>query len=715
MRRSFWAFIRTLDRSSSAAALAAVLFIGLYPPLPEASMAVKKGPDSTQWYEQPMRIAALQCNFEKDNPAVIDMWAADGFNVEQLFHPTADLYSALFDPAAHRTIVEQYVKKAHAKGVRIILYLNIHILGPSLESKKDIWAQRTAAGEIVKLYTTYPAICLNSPWKDYFFSILDTLSSLDIDGIFLDGPVIGSEGCQCKYCEQAHQKLYGKPLKDTPHHWEFCHWTKDNFLQAAYARWKEKNPGKIFYMNLPVFHAASAFVDIPAALQYNDILGTEGGFMPYGPAKNAFLWKPSFTAKMIEAISPDKPRVIFMAADHKPWSWWMHSPLETKLCIASCNANAANVWYGLHGSTILLRTPSGAAAGQSMRFFRDNERYFSTTRSLARVALFYSFTSDRYYPTSRGETDFSAGGEAASHYGDLGKSLHGYYSMLAEMQVPFDLVTDLAPAADALGRYDLIVLPSCGALTTETVTALEAYVRSGGTLIADFDASLFDSLGARKPDFALSKVFGVSVDGEYQEHRNWNYFSVDSSSGCYEYVKVPLLPLPLASLPVKVLPQARVIARSLPDLPGRYVALPAPQAPFLTRNSFGKGACFYFAGNFGQMYNDYRPPEYRALLRGIVREQVKDLIAFDNAPGNLEVVLRKQGPRALLHLVNYGAGADRPFDRLLPVDNMIIRLPSSLRPAHARSCALKRDLVVSKKTNSIVLPRLAEYDLIVME
>jgi hypothetical protein len=79
-------------------------------------------------------------------------------------------------------------------------------------------------------------------------------------------------------------------------------------------------------------------------LEYNGIVGSEGGFMHYGPAKYAFLFRPSMTAKLLEALAPEKPRVIFMAADHKPWNWWLHSPLETQLCIASCSANGSNVW-----------------------------------------------------------------------------------------------------------------------------------------------------------------------------------------------------------------------------------------------------------------------------------------------------------------------------------------------------------------------------------
>ncbi len=117
----------------------------------------------------------------------------------------ADDYSALYDPVIHRDILKAYLAKAKKNNLKIILYLNVHILGPSLMKNKEIWSQRNSDDEIVMLYNTYPSVCLNSPWREYFFKILDSLEELDIDGVFLYGPVISKGCCFCKYCKGKNQ------------------------------------------------------------------------------------------------------------------------------------------------------------------------------------------------------------------------------------------------------------------------------------------------------------------------------------------------------------------------------------------------------------------------------------------------------------------------------------------------------------------------------
>ena len=108
-----------------------------------------------RWYERPMRIAALQCNYEEGkNLAVISRWKSRGFNVEQLFHPMADSYSALFDRERHGEILAQYLAKSHRAGIRVILYLNVHIIGPSEAHRRNEWAQQARDGTWPLFYDT---------------------------------------------------------------------------------------------------------------------------------------------------------------------------------------------------------------------------------------------------------------------------------------------------------------------------------------------------------------------------------------------------------------------------------------------------------------------------------------------------------------------------------------------------------------------------------
>jgi len=291
---------------------------------------------SEHWYDRPLRIAALQCDFEAGQTLeVADKWAAAGFNVEQLFHPMADSYSALFDIENHAEILSDYLERAQQNNLRIILYLNVHILGPTLASHWEDWAQRTVDGSCPRQYETYYTCCVNSSWRDHFFSVIDSLATFDIDGVFLDGPTVIPGGCFCPHCQARYTSRHGGDLVEGEHQSKFIGESLHEFLRESYSRFKQHKPDSIFYINLPITASQAKYLSPVDQLPYNDLVGNEGGFMFYEPPRDAYLWRSSVTVKLLEALAPDKPRVNFMAADQKPWSWYIHTPAETRLCIAS--------------------------------------------------------------------------------------------------------------------------------------------------------------------------------------------------------------------------------------------------------------------------------------------------------------------------------------------------------------------------------------------
>lgn len=676
---------------------------------------------SSAWYEKPMRISALQCNYENGrNLEVIDKWIDMGFNVEQLFHPMGDDYSALYNREEHEQILKEYLAKAKKNHLRIILYLNVHILGPSIQKHQDTWAQRDADNQFIMLYDTYPAVCINSPWREHFFKVLEDVARLDIDGIFLDGPVVKAQGCHCQFCQEKHREWFGKPLPEGAPSFEFNQRTRDDFLEKAYQYWKKLRPEAIFYINLPAAHATPSFVDIEKALTYNDIVGTEGGFMFYQPPKNAFLFRPGFTAKLLEAIAPDKPRVIFMAGDQKPWSWYLHSPAETRICVASCVANGANVWWGIHGSTKLLPTRAGQTSREVFRQLAQNEPYYTATTSAARVGLIYSFTGERIAHGSYEASDFTGDArKAATPRGDQMQSLYGYYNMLVRSQIPFDLLTDFASSTEKYRDYDCIILPASGAISSAATVALREYVANGGHLIAGFDGTLFDTDGHPREDFALADVFGVHLQGDYFELANHNYFVAQTpETGVFEDLAIPYFPAPLLGIEIEPAAASEVLARYLAPLPGRYVPLTQPDKPFLVSHKFGKGEALFFAGAFGMMYHEYAPAEYRKILANAVNHRARPVLQIKNdEPGALEISVRHQPNRTLLHLANYNGDMTRPIERIAPIENLRI----DFFPMHA--IRLVKEVISGAKIPfeknegriSFTLPKIESYALVVME
>lgn len=117
----------------------------------------------------------------------------------------------------------------------------------------------------------------------------------------------------------------------------------------------------------------------------------------------------------------------------------------------------------------------------------------------------------------------------------------------------------------------------------------------------------------------------------------------------------------------------------------------------------------------GTMYNDYHVREYRILVTSIIKDKLGDCIQFTNAPLDLEVVLRKQGNRYILHLVNFQGSMPRPMENLTPVVDLKVKLPQNIKIHRATSLMLDKELRVDRSRNELALPKLNEYDILVIE
>jgi hypothetical protein len=672
-----------------------------------------------KWYEKPMRIAALQCNFEKGRTLeVIDKWVESGFNTEQLFHPMAESYTAVYDPAVHGALLREYLAAAKRKGLRIILYQNVHIIQPSEEAKREIWAQRTTSGEYPKLYDTYYGCCVNSAWRDYFFGVIDQVGALDIDGIFLDGPVFYGKGCFCPSCRQRYREWYGGDLTETAERWDFYRRSLDVFLRESYRRFKARKPEALFYMNFGLMHPTASYYALPDALDYNDILGTEGGFMFYGPPQNAYLWRVSVASKTLEAVAPRRPRVVFMAADQKSWSWYPHTPVETQLCIASTVANGASIWYGLHGSTELLATPGGRAATSLLRRLAANECYFEGTASASRVAVLFSYDTERSYRTAAEASDlYGVGGEKSQFLGNATDAFNGVCDALARSSVPFDVVTDLDLSAGTLGRYECLILPTSACLRSSTLDAVRSFVRAGGNLVASFDTSLLDENGKPRADFGLADVLGVRSTGRFTAYQDFNYLSVCESHPLFDEVVVPRWPAPGVGVDVVALDGATVLARFHGAQPGRYTDPTPPEKPAIVWHRYGKGTSLYLAGTFAEMCHTFAPPEYRRLLRNAARLFSRAPVVLEGTLGNVELVARTQPGRLLVHLINYAGLPPRPFDAVAPQSGLRLRFPGGSGIRKVRAVFAGVDLALEQDGSDLVakLPVLDVYELFTAE
>ncbi len=684
---------------------------------------------NTPWFKQQMRIAALQCNFEGGKTLqVIDKWLDAGFNVEQLFHPMAESYSAIFDPALHADILKRYLADARAKNLRIILYQNVHILSGSQNHKADQWAVRNAQGQYTKLYGTYYSGCVNSPWREYFFNVLKELQSYDFDGLFLDGPVVMP--CHCPACKKRFKIETGGDLdtatdanKDTKAFWTR---SRGDFVRETYSLFKKLKPDAACYWNFPAQDPGPSYASLADELPCNDILGTEGGFMFYGPAKDFPLWHPSISAKLLEALAAEKPRVIFMAANHTPWSWLMHTPTETRLCIASAAAHGSNLWYGICGTMTLMDHPGGQAAKEMMHFLAQNAPYYQDAKPASRVAVLFSYATQDAYKTTVKDSDLygkSSNPDFTQRQGNSGESFNGACDILGRSSVPFDVITDHDLTLAKLTRYDCLILPTSACLTDQACDLIRQFVKQGGNLISTFDTSLYTPEGTPRPNFALADVLGADFSGATTAYNNFNAFCasgdpVSQALDLFYDNQADWLPAPEFGVNITPHAGARILARFHKPQEGRYTDPTPLDQPAIILNQYGKGRSLFLAGTFMEMSIKYAHDEHRRILANAARNFSTPLIQLQGGLGNIEVALRTQTPasgkpRLIVHLINYAGIAPRPYTKVAPQSGVTLKLPANSPYKSAKALVAGQPCAIAG--NTVTLPTLGTFEIIVLE
>ena len=663
------------------------------------------------------RIAALQCDFEggeKGTLAKPALWKEFGFNFEQLFHTHAELYSAVFEKEKHGAILKKYLDEEKKHGIDVILYLNCHILLESQRPKFPEWAIVDKSGSYTMLYGTYGACCLNSTWTDYFCNAIESLKEYDIKGIFFDGPV--TVPCYCPRCRAKFKARHNIEITDAGEKLvnEFALATTIEAKKIFYDKVKNVNPTWIAYFNEHLLYAPKSTEQMKETLACNDIVGTEGGFQFYGPARDANLWRCGACAKMAEASAGGKPTVIFMAGDQKSWNWYLHTPAESKLMYVSSIANGASVWYGLHCSTDVLDSETGRAIKDLVSFDKKHDAVYRNTECSSNIAIFHSFETNRNY-TAKGETTdlYKDGTQVSEKFiGNYTASFNGAVNMLFRSNYSFDIICELN--IDKLSKYSVLILPTYAFIKDDVLAAIKQFVKDGGILISDSETSIYNLKNEKLANFALADVFGADYSGTNKKYNPFDYFQLASELRTGKLSGINYLPAPLAALDILPGKDSEIIGKLCQPLAGRYSAKPSDAViPFVIKNKFGKGTSYYFAGTFLELYNTHSHVHYRELFKAVIDKEVKLDFELLGAPESVDFTIRKNldSGETILHLLNYTGGMSRPIDKLVPINGLKIK---SLRKI-TKARALRKGCDLEIIDGSIILPQLDDFEVIVLE
>ncbi|MBM3746222.1 MAG: hypothetical protein FJW34_10530 [Acidobacteria bacterium] len=628
---------------------------------------------------------------------------------------------------SNRDYLREYLPEARRRGIRVMIYFNVHWYTTDFGEKHPEWRQiREDGSPLTGVYETGTDFCVNGPWREWCFQVLRDLCAYPIDGIFYDGPIFRADTCYCRHCQDKFRKAYGRPLPSKKERtgagfkdlMEFQANSLADFLRDSNRIIKSANPEIAFYMNGGVRGANWATARFNRVLvPEQDLLGSEGGFIS-GDLTRVSLWKPGLTARLLETQAPGKPRVIFSAASHKPWTFSVLPEAELRLLYAGSIANAASVWFGI--TPFEFDQPEMKTLVDMNRFLAANGRYYLGTRSEARVAVVWSETTASFYAGADAQMIDIDRVPSRSEVGNLEGEFGGLSEALIRAHAPFDVIDDVTLEREPLARYQAIFLPNVACMSQTAAGRLRDYVRGGGNLFATFETSLYDETGVRRKDFALAELFGVSAEGKIAGPNRWDFMKPVAAGGLLSGLKREMIPATFYHVRVK--PQGgRALLQYTQPLAGRYDGIPGlSDDPALVTHSFGQGSVAYFSGDFGNLIAGFHVPELLQVAENALRILAPPPVRIENAPGSLEVVLRsqQQGKRLLLHLVNSTGEMTRPIRRVMPLYNLRITLDQAGDAAKLFTLVRPRPLAWQKdKAGNLqfVLPRVDEYEVVVFE
>ena len=521
------------------------------------------------------------------------------------------------------------------------------------------------------------------------------------------------------------------------------------FLADCRSALKSVNPDGVIFLNGGSWHAGAWRVarDIEKVGEFEDFNGAEAFFHP-GPRNHPLhFW--SLAAKHL--VAGGKPAVVFSHHALGSWHYVPLPPIETQIAIAQTVACGANPWiaifdYALDGSRELALEPVREIQG----FLEKHEDYYAGSESAADIALLYSRQTSTFYISAlEGLYGEQGSGQERDLIADVGTGkkivdwkkrkqicdeLHGntylgYFTALTREHIPFDVILDKDMSTRGLSKYRVLILPNAACLSDSQIEAVKVFAKNGGRILAEFETGWYDERGRRRTQNPLGELLGVSSIEEL----------MPPAAG-EEYIKVKV---PMPSLnPEQLIARPQFSLKVVPSSGKSEIGNPTdlqsairnPQSEIVYMERIGQlysalkgetndpalimnSQAVYLPALAGEFYARYRMWEYQALIGNAVRWLYgKPLPLEADCPQTVEIELRRQGSRLLIHLVNNTGDMQRPMSEIIPLRDIRINLRTD-RVNRVYALWNRADLEFSQEEGlfALTLPHLGLYEVIVLE
>ena len=658
--------LEALDPASSLSAEAPVSAAGgstaKLMPLPQRLVALD--PATMPWQQKIRRVG--QSNMTEHDPAVMnveewaDYWHSTQADIVFVsvtgilaFYPSKVKFHRHGKFLNGRDFFGECTAAAKKRGMRVVARMSPDLnWGDALEVHPE-WAMRHKdgsvqfSGEEPRLFKT----CMFSSYMDdYVPAVMREINSLyDVDCFYTNGwPPIGSlPECFCVNCSKL-------PTAGTPAYWGAFNdrvlelWKRYNAIS------KEKKPDSFYFANL------GGNVRCGPNL---DRLGKEAAWFQADNQGRTYndsaIWGCSLQGRVCSAIMDGKFAANVTAAYSTGVVGWRNgskNPAEADMWLNETSASGMVPYYHFVGSE--------AGLGEDRRWQKVGEDYFRWTakhdahfaarRSIANIGVVMGQSTQLLYP--------GPATVRAREY--MHETTQGIYDALLRGRFTFDFVHEDRLEPERLGKYRALLLPNIAMLSDRQCGQIADYVRSGGSIMASFETSMYDEGLNRRAEFGLAELLGIHKAGEVVgTNGNAYYGRIENLDAAHQH---PILEgfrntnwipgaenrVPLKAVPNPVLTVVPGFVRYPPEL--AYPAASHTDEPAVVLRESGSSRIAYFPGDIERTYWLTGHGDLLRLLQNTIGWITHDeRVVNVEGDGFIEMFAWETAPGYAVHLLNY--------------------------------------------------------------
>lgn len=616
-------------------------------------------PSTLTWQQEIHRVG--QSNMTEHDPAVMNIqeWADYWHGAEAeivfvsvtgilAFYPSKVKFHRHGKFLNGRDFFGECVAAAKKRGMRVVARMSPDLnWGDALEAHPE-WAMRHADGSVQfneeepRLFRT----CMfTSYMDDYVPAIMREINSLyDIDCFYTNGwPPIGRlPDCYCAICSKL-------PRPNTVAYWNIFN---DRVLELWHkydAIAKERKPDSFFFANLGG--------NVHGGPDLDRLGKTAAWFQADNQGRtydDPTIWGCSMQGRVCSAVMDGKFAGNVAAAYSTGAVRWRNASknaVEATMWLSEALASGMALYWHFIGSEAGLGEDRRwhKIGGDYFRWAAKHDAHLKPRRSIANIGVVMGQSTQLLYP-----------GPAVAHSQHyMRETTHGIYDALLRGRFAFDFVHEGRLEPERLSKYRALLLPNIAMLSDRQCDQIRSYVRSGGSIMASFETSLYDENLKPRSDFGLADLLGISKAGDVAgTNGNAYYGRIERSHPILDgFADTNWLPGAQNRLPIKpvqdpILTVVPGFVQYPPEL--AYPAASRTDEPAVVLREMGSSRVAYFAGDNERTFWLTGHGDLLRLLHNTIRWLVRDeAVVRVDGDGFLELFAWETAPGYAIHLLNY--------------------------------------------------------------